>query len=111
MCPSWWRSLWSDRPDLTGDHELRRLAEEIEHDLQSISNTNRLSVIGGRPREIRVELDPNALAARQTAPLEVAWAIDISNKLLPAGEIQVMDRRSWSRPENSSAMPMTWAAW
>jgi multidrug efflux pump subunit AcrB len=84
--------LWSENPTLTGDHELRRLAEEIEHDLQSIKNTNRIEVTGGRPREIRVELDPKALAARQTAPLEVAWAIDVSNKLLPAGNIQILDR-------------------
>jgi multidrug efflux pump subunit AcrB len=84
--------LWSENPHLTSDHELRRLAEEIEHDLQSIENTNKLQVTGGRPRQIRVELDPNALAARRTTPLEVAWAIDISNKLLPAGDVQVMDR-------------------
>ncbi|UCG05444.1 MAG: efflux RND transporter permease subunit [Desulfobacterales bacterium] len=84
--------LWSDQPKLTGDHELRRLAEEIEHDLQSIENTNRIEVTGGRPRHIRVELDPEALAARRTAPLEVAWAIDVSNKLLPAGEVQVLDK-------------------
>ena len=85
-------ALWSDNPDLTSDHELRRLAEEIEHDLQSIENTNRVEVTGGRPRQIRVELDPDALAARRTAPLEVAWAIDVSSKLLPAGEIQTLDR-------------------
>ena len=84
--------LWSEKPSLTGDHELRRLAEEIEHDLQSIENTNRVEVTGGRPRQIRVALDPKALTARQTAPLEVAWAIDVSNKLLPAGNIQVLDR-------------------
>jgi multidrug efflux pump subunit AcrB len=35
---------------------------------------------------------PNALAARQTAPLEVAWAIDVSNKLLPAGNVQILDQ-------------------
>jgi multidrug efflux pump subunit AcrB len=84
--------LWSDNPGLTGDHELRRLAEEIEHDLQSIKDTNRIEVTGGRPRQIRVELDPEALAARRTTPLEVAWAIDISNKLLPAGDVQVLDQ-------------------
>ena len=61
---------------------LRRLAEEIEHDLQSIKDTNRIEVTGGRPRQIRVELDPEALGARRTTPLEVAWAIDISNKLI-----------------------------
>ena len=84
--------LWSDDPELTGDHELRRLAEEIEHDLQSIKNTNKLTVVGGRPRQIRVELDPDALAARRIAPLEVAWAFDVSNRLLPAGEVQINDQ-------------------
>jgi multidrug efflux pump subunit AcrB len=84
--------LWSDDSALTDDHDLRRLAEEIEHDLQSIKNTNKIQAVGGRPRHIRVELDPNALAARGTAPLEVAWAIDVSNKLLPAGEVQVLDQ-------------------
>ncbi len=84
--------LWSDDPALTGDHELRRLAEEIEHDLQSIKDTNRIEVAGGRPRQIRVELDPEALSARRTAPLEVAWAFDISNKLLSAGEVQLRDQ-------------------
>ncbi|MEE4601457.1 MAG: efflux RND transporter permease subunit, partial [Desulfobacteraceae bacterium] len=84
--------LWSDNPGLAGDHELRRLAEEIEHDLQSIKDTSRIEVTGGRPRQIRVELNPEALAARRTTPLEVAWAIDISNKLLPAGDVQVLDQ-------------------
>ncbi|MGD9359173.1 MAG: efflux RND transporter permease subunit, partial [Desulfobacterales bacterium] len=84
--------LWSDNPGLTGDHELRRLAEEIEHDLQSIKDTSRIEVTGGRPRQIRVELNPEALAARRTTPLEVAWAIDISNKLLPAGDVQILDQ-------------------
>jgi multidrug efflux pump subunit AcrB len=84
--------LWSDNSDLTGDHELRRLAEEIEHDLQSIKNTNKVNVTGGRPRQIRIEVDPNALAARRTTPLEVAWAIDVSNKLLPAGDVQIQDQ-------------------
>ncbi len=85
-------ALWSEKPDLTGDYELRRLAEEIEHDLQSIENTNRLEVTGGRPRQIRVELDPEVLTSRRTAPLDVAWAIEVSNKLLPAGEVQVLNQ-------------------
>jgi multidrug efflux pump subunit AcrB len=84
--------LWSADSGLSRDHELRRLAEEIEHDLQSIKDTSKIEVTGGRPRQIRVELDPEALSARRTTPLEVAWAIDISNELLPAGDIQVLDQ-------------------
>jgi multidrug efflux pump subunit AcrB len=84
--------LWSADSELSRDHELRRLAEEIDHDLQSIKDTGKIEVTGGRPRQIRVELDPEALSARRTTPLEVAWAIDISNKLLPAGNIQILDQ-------------------
>jgi len=65
-------ALWSDSPQRTDDYALRRMAEEIEHKLQSITATNRVTVTGGRPRLIRVELDPEALAARSTAPLDVA---------------------------------------
>jgi multidrug efflux pump subunit AcrB len=85
-------ALWSDSPGRTGDYELRRIAEEIEHKLQSITATNRVTVTGGRSRRIRVELDHEALAARSTVPLEVAWAIDVSNKLIPAGRVARRDQ-------------------
>src|SRR5690606_6332263 len=61
-------SLFSDRMD---DAALRRVAEEIEARLQSVKNTNRVFVIGGRPRVMRVELDASRLAARTLTPLEV----------------------------------------
>ncbi len=85
-------ALWSDDPETVDDHDLRRLAEEIEQELQSIPATNRVTITGGRPREIRVELDAEALAARRTAALDVAWAIQVSNQHLPAGEIQQRNR-------------------
>ncbi|MCB2155293.1 efflux RND transporter permease subunit [bacterium] len=83
--------LWSEDPEKTGDHELRRLAEEVVLKLHSIQNTNRVEVTGGRPREIRVELNPEALAARRTTPMDVAWALQVSNDELPAGQIDRMD--------------------
>lgn len=78
-------TLWSERPGEIDDHELRRIAEELEIELQAVPETNRTAVVGGRPRVVRVELDPDALAARQTSALEVAWALGISNARLPAG--------------------------
>jgi multidrug efflux pump subunit AcrB len=84
--------LWSEDPERIGDHELRRLAEEVAQKLQAVENTNRVEVTGGRPRRIRVELDPEALAARRTAPLDVAWAIGVSNDRLAAGQLQQRDR-------------------
>jgi len=85
-------TLWSDRPELYGDHELRRLAEQLENELQAIKDTNRVWVIGGRPRRIRVELDPVRLAARQTSALQVAEALRASNVQLRAGQFEQQDR-------------------
>ncbi|MCA9502451.1 MAG: efflux RND transporter permease subunit [Myxococcota bacterium] len=78
-------TLWSDRPDSVDDHALRRIAEELEIELQAVPETNRTEVVGGRPRVVRVELDPDALAARQTSALEVARALELSNVRRPAG--------------------------
>ncbi len=85
-------TLWSDRPDDVDDHGLRRIAEEIEIELQAVPQTNRTQVFGGRPRAVRVELDPEALAARQTSVLDVAWALRVSNLRARAGSFDRNDR-------------------
>ena len=81
-------TLWSDNPQRTGDPELRRLAEEVAIKLQGVKDTNKVEVVGGRPRAIRVELKSEALAARRTTPLSVAWALGVHNQQLPAGEVE-----------------------
>ncbi len=83
-------SLWSARPEID-DFALRRIAEEVEIALQAVPGTNRTSVVGGRPRTLRVELRPEALAARQTSALEVAWALGVSNSRMRAGAIDRAD--------------------
>ncbi len=81
-------TLWSDRPSLYGDHQLRRLAEQLQNELQSIPNTNSVEVIGGRPRRIRVELDPVRLAARRMSPLQIARALEAGNVTVRAGDFE-----------------------
>ncbi|MEZ4334265.1 MAG: efflux RND transporter permease subunit [Myxococcota bacterium] len=76
--PIWIATLWSDAPGVD-DYTLRRVAEELEIALKEVSGTNATSVVGGRPRVVAVLLDPEALAARRTAPLDVAWALSVSN--------------------------------
>jgi multidrug efflux pump subunit AcrB len=85
-------TLWSERPDVVDDFALRRIAEELEIELQAVAETNRTQVVGGRPRVVRVELDPDALAARQTSALEVAWALGVSNVRHAAGGFDQRDR-------------------
>lgn len=86
-------TLWTDRADLYSDHDLRRTADAIRDELQAIRNTNRVWVIGGRPRKIRVELDPAQLAARQVSALQVARALQSSNVQLRAGGFEQQEER------------------
>ena len=88
-------TLFGDAPDAHGamdDFGLRRIAEEIEIELQAIPGTNRTAIYGGRPRVVRVELDPDALAARRTSALEVAWALGVSNTRQPTAGFDRGDR-------------------
>ncbi len=78
-------TLYSDRYD---DTVLRRIAEEIEIKLQSVKNTNKTQVIGGRPRRVRVELDPAQLTSRNLSPLEIVRALQAANITLPAGKFE-----------------------
>ena len=67
------------------DHELRRVAEEVIDRLQGVRNTARTFIVGGRERQIRVELDVEKLAARKLAPLDVANSLHAANVTLTAG--------------------------
>jgi len=84
-------TLWSDRPRLYGDHELRRIAEQLQFELKAIRDTNRVEVIGGRPRRIRVLLDPVRLAGVQTSALEVVDALKASNVQVRSGRFDQQD--------------------
>ena len=70
------------------DHMLRRVAEEAVDRLQAVKDTSKTEVIGGRPRQIKVALDPAALAARQLDILTVQRALDGANLELASGSFQ-----------------------
>ena len=78
-------ALWSSDPDRYSDYELRRLAEDLSTRLQGIARTSEVNLVGGRPRTLQVLLDPEALAARSTTPIDVANALRLSNQLRDAG--------------------------
>jgi len=82
-------TLYSDR---ASDLELRRVADEILHRLQSIPDTGRSYVVGGRPRELRVLLDPVRLAFHRVSVLEVFQALRGANVNLAAGSFNVANR-------------------
>ncbi len=85
-------TLYSQDPEHYGDHELRRIAEEIQHELQAIQDSNRVTVVGGRARRVRVILDPQQLASRNTSILQVARSLRASNFEMRAGAFDQQDR-------------------
>jgi multidrug efflux pump subunit AcrB len=74
------------------DYELRRVADEILHRLQSIQDTGKAYVVGGRKRQIRVLLQPESLAARHISVLEMERALKGANVNLRAGSMDEMNR-------------------
>jgi multidrug efflux pump subunit AcrB len=82
-------TLYSDQ---ASDMELRRVADEILHRLQSIPDTARSYVVGGRARQFRVLLDPVRLAFRQVSVPEVLQALKGANVNLAGGSFTVANR-------------------
>ena len=77
-------TLWSKQLD---GYTLRRVGEQVEVALQSVPNTGRTEVIGGPPRQILIQLDPDALASHNLTPLEVAQVLRAANVNVQAGSL------------------------
>jgi len=78
-------ALWSDKPDVTSDFELRRLADEVSTYLQAIDNTSEVNIVGGRPRVIQILPSPESLSARQSTTADIINALQVSNVLQSTG--------------------------
>lgn len=82
-------TLASDELD---DHALRRIGEEVLARLDSLPDISRSMVIGGRPSEVRVQPDPERLAARGLSALDLERALAGANAAVVAGSFDRMDR-------------------
>ena len=82
-------TLYSQR---YSDYELRRIAEELEIRLQGVKNTGRTYVVGGRPREITLQLSPQRMAGRGISLQDIQRALEAANASLPAGDLVRQDR-------------------
>jgi HAE1 family hydrophobic/amphiphilic exporter-1 len=68
--------------------ELTRLAEDVvKQRLGRIQGVGNIEIVGGRPREIHVVIDPARLAARGLTVGDVGAALERQNLELPAGRI------------------------
>ena len=78
--------LWSEDADRYSDDDLRRMADEISTVLQGIPQTSEVNVVGGRPRTIKILIDPESMGARRTTTADVVSALAVSNVLHSAGD-------------------------
>ncbi len=72
--------------ELYNDHDLRRIAEETQYAIQEIPSVGRSFISGGRSRQIRVEIDQDALGSRHLSSLQIVQAIQGADANLSAGE-------------------------
>jgi HAE1 family hydrophobic/amphiphilic exporter-1 len=69
--------------------ELTDLAEEvIASRLEAIAGVGGVNLIGGNRRQIRVQLDPDAMRAYGVSPAQVSAALVRENQEVPAGRVQ-----------------------
>ena len=63
------------------DHlELRRIAAQVEESLKSLPAAAETSILGGRRLSVRVQLNPEAMAALGVSPAQVMGAIQSANQ-------------------------------
>ena len=71
--------------DSTDDYKLRRIGEEMAADLKTTDGVAEVEVHGGRPRQVRVALQPNELGAHGLDPPAIAEQLRAANRQTDAG--------------------------
>ena len=66
---------------------------QLEDEIRTVTDVADTEIIGGEPRQIRVDLDPARLVAAGVTPGEVAQALKGANARLEAGEFAMANRR------------------
>ncbi len=75
-------TLWSDH---YSDYELKRITQELNSEIEKITDISETKIIGGRNREIQVVLDRDKMTAYNIDPLMISQQIQASNQQLSSG--------------------------
>ena len=73
------------------DLQLRRVAEEITHELSNIGDISRAYVVGGRPRIVQVYMNPDKMTAYNVSVQDLLNSIKVSNIQETAGNFRNKD--------------------
>jgi len=82
-------TLWSKR---YGDYDLRRLAAQLHDTVKQVDQVSAVAIIGGQRRQMRVDLDETRLAGYHLSLSDVAGALGMANRRLPAGSLSNSNR-------------------
>jgi multidrug efflux pump subunit AcrB len=82
-------TLWGARYD---ERTLRQMAAQLQETLKEVPGISEVTILGGRPRQVTVDLDPAALSARGLDPLRVQQALAGANVRASASAIVSGDR-------------------
>ncbi len=82
-------TLYSDK---VSDHELRRVGEEVVNRLSRLENVSRSCVVGGRPREIRVEVNPEKMKGFNISFQDINTALAGADVSIQAGTFNKANR-------------------
>jgi multidrug efflux pump subunit AcrB len=74
-------TLWAPGVD---DHQLRLLAGQLHDSIKEVEDVSEVTILGGRPRQVRVDLDPARLVANNLDPIAIQRAIGGANVRLNA---------------------------
>ncbi|MEI6244445.1 MAG: efflux RND transporter permease subunit, partial [Acidobacteriota bacterium] len=77
-------TLWGKNYD---DLRLRQMAAQLRDSIKEVPDISEVTLIGGRPRQVSVDLDPTTLDARGLDPLGVWRALMGSNVRQSAGQL------------------------
>jgi len=72
-----------------GPVELRRLAKELQDEIEAIPGVLRATIVGGVEREVRVDVDPERLRLYGASLDDVLDAIRDENVSIPGGELRL----------------------
>jgi multidrug efflux pump subunit AcrB len=81
-------TFWSENYN---DYELKRLAQEVNNEIEQVTDVSETKVIGGRSRQIRVVLNNGQMAGYNVDALSIAQKIQLANQQFNTGSFNKND--------------------
>lgn len=81
-------TFWSENYD---DFQLKRLAQEVNNEIEKVNEVSETKIIGGRSRQVRVILNREKMSVYNIDALSIARQIEISNQQISSGTFNSHD--------------------